>query len=110
MSAAASLLCRCPVAARALSPQATALVERLGKVSRALKRRNVVGAEGQASVDVRSLSNLPMVTETPAHPAVCNQGLTLGDNPAAAKHWGLVVKQRCEDKCTSMKPTAMIRS
>ena len=37
-------------------PQATALVDRLGKVSRGLERRNVAAAEGQASMDVRTPS------------------------------------------------------
>ena len=34
--------------------QATALAERLSRVSRGLERRNVVAAEGQASLDVRA--------------------------------------------------------
>ena len=38
--------------------QATALVERLSKVSRGLERRNVVAAEGQASLDVRPSNRL----------------------------------------------------
>jgi hypothetical protein len=40
--------------------QATALVERLSKVSRGLERRNVVAAEGQASLDVRAYKHPPL--------------------------------------------------
>ena len=46
-------------------PQATALVDRLGKVSRGLERRNIVAAEGQASMDVRANPRIPLLVALP---------------------------------------------